>query len=179
MLSCPLSGGQVPGMSYAPRVNWGMQQPLYQRQLTSSVSAPGCSVLHLDSRVFCYTLLTYSTVVNWNPGRGLVNLKRILHSRFLELSYPQSWVFLCNAGGRVAVGALPPSPSIFSVIIWWIATASAGCGFFYAGFFSTWCARIVGQTGVWHRQAISDNSVLVSVYCVLLRILSEGLGTGN
>jgi hypothetical protein len=131
------------------------------------------------SRVFCYTLLTYSTVVNWNPGRGLVNLKRILHSRFFELSYPQSWVFLCNAGGRVTVGALPPSPSICSVIIWWIATASAGCGFFYAGFFSTWCARIVGQTGVWHRQAISDNSVLVSVYCVLLRILSEGLGTGN
>jgi len=51
--------------------------------------------------------------------------------------------------------------------------------FFYAGFFSTWCARIEGRTGVWHRQAISDNSMLVSVYCVLLRILSEGLGTGN
>jgi len=41
------------------------------------------------------------------------------------------------------------------------------------------CKNRAAKTGVWHRQAISDNSELVSVYCVLLRLLSEGLGTGN
>ncbi|CAM6022720.1 unnamed protein product [Sphagnum balticum] len=41
------------------------------------------------------------------------------------------------------------------------------------------CKNRGANRSIWHRQAISDNSVLVSVYCVLLRLLSEGLGTGN
>jgi hypothetical protein len=41
------------------------------------------------------------------------------------------------------------------------------------------CKNGAAKTGVWHRQAISNNSEQVSVYCVLLRLLSEGLGTGN
>ncbi len=129
-------------------------------------------MLHLES--FATHFLFYFSELE---SRGLVNLKRILDSRFLEFSYPHLWVFYIMQVEELQW-------ELFRQLLQFVPPSSGELeqqvpGVVLRRFLQHLVCKNRGANRSMAPPGLSDNSVLVSTYCVLLRLLSEGLGNGK